>query len=279
MNDRPNRLLDLLTVVVLAGLLGLVYLLPPDTAMQEVEEAGLLRACVPPQYPPLVLDVANPDSERPGLEIEFLREIADRLDLRLSLNVNSAIGSDFNPRNWRVTRAQCNVIAGGVVATDLTRSFLDTTPPHLDTGWVFIGDDPGVALDGRTIGFFAGLSGRDRIALSRFLRDQGATPRVVQSADDLVEGLQAGDFDVAVTDALIGRQIAGENDWEVVWATGDEGRDPVAFGLWKGDLTLKRALSRVIRDLEDEGFLSDLIEKYGIAPIEGVYEGAVQADA
>lgn len=268
MRDEPNRLGDILTFAVLVGLLVLVYLLPPDTAMQEIEDAGILRVCIPPDYPPLVTG----DSERPGYEIELLEAVAEKLDLRLITNVNSAIGSDFNPRNWRVTRAQCNIIAGGVVATDLTRSFLDTTPPHLETGWVLIGAEPDLPLADRSVGFFAGLSGRDRLALSRFLRGEGADIRIVQNREEFVSGLQAGTFEVGVTDALIGRQIAGANDWNVVWVSGEEDRDPVAFGLWKGDLTLKRALVGALNELRSEGLQDALLERYEIAPIEGTYE-------
>ena len=47
-----------------------------------------------------------------------------------------------------------------------------------------------------------------------------------------------------------------------------DGLDPVAFGLWKGDLTLKRRLIEVIDDLETEGLTRDLSRRYRIAPIE-----------
>jgi polar amino acid transport system substrate-binding protein/cystine transport system substrate-binding protein/membrane-bound lytic murein transglycosylase F len=42
----------------------------------------------------------------------------------------------------------------------------------------------------------------------------------------------------------------------------------VAFGLWKGDLTLKRRLASVIEGLESEGLTRALAARYRIAPIE-----------
>lgn len=274
MRDEPNRLADFFTFAVLVGLLALVYLLPPDTALEEIEEAGVLRVCIPPDYPPLITG----EDERPGFEIELLEAVAETMGLRLVTNINSAIGSDFNPRNWRVTRAQCNIIAGGVVATELTRSFLDTTPPHLETGWVLVGTEPTLSLRDRSVGFFAGLSGRDRLALSRFLRAEGADIQIVQGRADFVAGLQSGAFEVGVTDALIGRQIAGANDWSVAWVSGEEDRDPVAFGLWKGDLTLKRALVRALNQLRADGLQDALLDKYEIAPIDGLYQREATPD-
>lgn len=273
MSAASKRWIDILTVFVVLGLFSLVYVLPPDTSLAEVRETGVLRVCLPPDYPPLV--TGNPDM--PGFEVEILEEVAARLDLRLAFNVNSAIGSDFNPRNWRVTRAQCQMIAGGVVATDTTRSFLDTTPPHLETGWVLIGDGPMDSLEGRTVGFFAGLSGRDRLSLSRLLREAGATVRVVSDRQEFIDGIRDGTFDIGVTDALLGRTIAGAQDWTVAWLSGESERDPIAFGLWKGDLTLKRALVRIMDDLRDEGVFDALIARYDIAPITAVYDPAAAA--
>ena len=45
---------DVISFAGVFGLLGAVYLLPPDTALQQVHAAGTLRVCMPPSYPPLV---------------------------------------------------------------------------------------------------------------------------------------------------------------------------------------------------------------------------------
>ncbi len=94
-------------------------------------------------------------------------------DLRLAITPNPAMGQDFNPRNWHVTRAQCEVLAGGVVASPMTRSFLETSPSYAETGWALHSaeaDRP--TLQGRRAGVLTGISGLDRLALSRFLREQ-----------------------------------------------------------------------------------------------------------
>ena len=87
-------------------------------------------------------------------------------------------GQDFNPRNWRVTRAQCQTLAGGVVGSQTTRSFLDVTPSHAETGWMLILPKPLDAWSGKRIGVHTGISGLDRLALSRLLRARTATPAV-----------------------------------------------------------------------------------------------------
>lgn len=264
MKERPRWVGDLITVGGIAALFGAVYLLPPDTSLAEVKQAGVLRICVPTLYPPLVTD----KPEAPGFDIEFAQAIANRLDVRIVVNSNSAMGRDFNPRNWNITRAQCQMLAGGVVVSDLTRSFLDTTPPHLQTGWALVAAQLPARLESMRVGFYAGLAGLDRIALSRFLQAQKARIEIVSSAEALIEGLRSGRIDAGLSEALMARQIAGTLGVQVAWLPESLGRYPVAFGLWKGDLTLKRRLVAVIDDLDREGVTRELAGRYRIAPIE-----------
>jgi polar amino acid transport system substrate-binding protein/cystine transport system substrate-binding protein/membrane-bound lytic murein transglycosylase F len=264
MNERPRWVGDLITVAAVAALFGAVYLLPPDTSLAEVKQAGVLRVCVPTRYPPL----ATGKPEEPGFDIELAQAIVQRLDARMVVNANAAMGRDFNPRNWNVTRAQCQMLAGGVVVSDLTRSFLDTTPPHLQTGWALVAAQLPTSLDGMTVGFYAGLVGLDRIALSRFLRAQKARVEILASAEALTDGLRSGRVDAGVSEALMARQIAGILGLQVAWLPESLARYPVAFGLWKGDLTLKRRLIDVIEDLNRRGVTRELARRYRIAPIE-----------
>lgn len=262
---RRRVLRDVAALAVVVGLLGAAYFLPPDTSLAQVKRAGVLRACVPTEYRPLV--TGNADA--PGVDVEILQEVASRLGVRLSLNRQAAIGQDWNPRNWRLTRAQCQVVAGGIVSSNTTRSFMDTTPSHAETGWVLIAGGSGEKrpLDGSTVGFYAGLTGLDRISLSRFLRAQGARVVTVHSRRDIAEGLRSGRFDFGVSEALLGRTIAGEEGWHASLLPDELPRYPLAFGLWRGDLTLKRAVVDALADMERDGSLSDIWLRYEVAPV------------
>ena len=79
MSERPRWVGDLITVGGIAALFGAVYLLPPDTSLAMVKQAGVLRLCVPTLYPPLV--TGKP--EEPGFDIEFAQAIAKPLGVRI----------------------------------------------------------------------------------------------------------------------------------------------------------------------------------------------------
>ena len=256
---------DLAGIVAVLVLFAGIYLLPADTSLSELERTGYIRACVPQNYPPL----AQPNADLPGFEIELLRDVADRLGVRLVLNTNAAIGRELNPRNWQVSRANCQIIGGGIVANDTIRSFLDTTPPHLGTGWVLLSPAADLpSLKDQRVGVYIGITGRDRIQLSRLLRDQQAQIKLVNSGSKLAAGIKNGEYDMVVTEALIGGAIAADQGWTAHWLPGDT-HDPIAFGLWKGDLTLKRRIHAIITDLQHEGRFAELAARYGIAAIPG----------
>ena len=247
---------------VLALLLAVTFL-PPDNSLKEMQAGATLRACVPPSYPPLVMN----DAARPGIDVELLRAIAARLHVGLALNANDAIGRDFNPRNWGLNRAQCQVIAGGVVDSDLTRSFLETAPPYAKTGWAVISPRPLDGFKGLNIGVVTLVSGLDRIGLASFLRGAGAKIEVVRTQDELVSGIAARRFDAGITEALLAARLATDHGLTVAWMPPELKRYGLVFGLWKGDVTLKRAINSAIDDLAADGTIAAILSRYAGASL------------
>lgn len=254
---------DFGAIAVVLGLLLAVTLLPPDTSLREVKEAGALRACVPPTYPPLVTG----DPDHPGIDVELLQAVANNIGVQLALNHNDAMGHDFNPRNWGLTRAQCQVIAGGVVDSDQTRSFLETGPPYARTGWALISPQPITDLKGLNIGVLTLVSGLDRIGLATYLRSKGVHAQVVLQPDDLVAGIAQHQFDAGITEALLAARLATDNHWTVAWMPPELARYNLVFGLWKGDLTLERAVDDAFADLEADGTIAAILARYAGAPL------------
>jgi polar amino acid transport system substrate-binding protein/cystine transport system substrate-binding protein/membrane-bound lytic murein transglycosylase F len=254
---------DLGGIVVVIGLMLLVTFLPPDTSLSEVEANDAIRACVPTSYPPLVTS----DPDRPGIDIEILHAVADHMGVDLLLSPNDAIGRDFNPRHWAINRGRCQVLAGGVVDSTLTRSFLDTGPPYAVSGWAIVAPAPLQDIRGRTLGALTLVSGLDRIGLASYLRSRDVTVRVVRNPQELVEGIASGELDGGVTEALLAGWLAANNDWWAGSVPYELARYNLVFGLWKGDLTLKRKIVQAFRQLEADGTLATILARYGAAPI------------
>ena len=249
---------DVISFAGVFGLLGAVYLLPPDTSLREVRASGTLRVCLPPSYPPLVTG----DPAAPGMDVELLQAIAADLGIHLQIVTNAAMGTDFNPRAWRITRAQCDIFAGAVANSKITRSFLETTPPYAATGWAWLAPHPGAELRGQRIGILVAASGLDRVALSAWLRAAKARVTVVLTGEELIDGLKDGRFDAGITERLLATELSAANGFAVGWMPPELVRYELVFGLWKGDLTLKRAIVAAMERLRRDGGMATIEARY-----------------
>lgn len=261
-----RRVTDLLLVVVTLLPVLLVYLLPADTSFSQVQKVGAIAACVPTNSPPLSTPGNAAD---PGFDVTLLREIARRLGVALTINANPLIAQDFNPRAWGITRAGCQIVAGGIIITPQTRSFLETLPTGIETGWTVIEKGDAPLAKGQKVGVFPGFGGLDRVSLSRVLRAHGLEIALAPTAAALAQGLANGTFDIGVTEGLNARRIVdGLPGWQVAWLPEASNRASLGLGLWKGDLTLKQHIEDVLSSLESEGFVRQLEQHYDIAPVE-----------
>ena len=108
----------------------------------------------------------------------------------------------------------------------------------------------------------AGVSGLDRIGLARYLRARKVELTIVPAAADLVQGLRDGRFDFGVTERLAAEQIAAREGWQAQWAPAELPRYPLVLGLWKGDLTLKRAIVDAMARLDHDGETAAILLRY-----------------
>lgn len=244
-------------IVLLMG----ASLLPPDTSLGDRQGAGVLKLCVPQSFPPLVTGA----TEQPGYDVELAGAIAAKLDLQLQVNTLPSIGRDYNPRNWSLTRAQCDLVGGGVADSEQTRSFLQTVPTQARTGWVAISETGAMPPSGSTVAVLPGTSGLNRVALSTWLRSQGLRGQLVRNPADLAQALTSGAA-AAVTERFLVTGIELDPArFKPFWLEGQGFTSvPMALGLWKGDQTLKRAVDQAVVELEGSGELDRLRDLYGV---------------
>lgn len=250
--------------LIAAGLTALSFL-PPDNSLAEVRRIGALKLCVPSEYPVLV----EKDLQKPGFDVELARKIAEELGVRLVENEMMSMGKDFNPRNWQLTRGQCNVIAGGLADTETTRSFLQTIPTGIETGWVAVSKEPATPQEGQVWAVWPGSSGLDRIALSSWLRERGIRPVLLQSPDQIVDLIESGQIYGAIVERLIAAPLVSGQAYAMTWLA-PETFTPVQLsqGLWKGDQTLYRAARQAMEKIRASDWYGEAKVRYGLdAPI------------
>jgi len=265
-SKRKRRLQVAANLALVAAGLFAVSFLPPDNSLTEVRRTGVLKLCVPKEFPPLVQN--NP--QEPGFDIELMRKVAEDIGVRLTVNLMLSMGKDFNPRNWQLTRGQCNVIAGGVADTGQTRNFLQTIPTGAETGWVaisLVGEQP---KPRSTWAVWPSSAGLDRVSLSSWVREQGIRPVLMGSPAELSQLLQSGRVNGAIMERFVASSIGLPRDYRMTWLEPEKfGRYQMALGLWKGDQTLFRAVDRSVQEMKAGSWFESKNVQYGLsAPLE-----------
>ncbi|WP_290686633.1 MULTISPECIES: substrate-binding periplasmic protein [unclassified Haematobacter] len=245
-----------LAVAVLAA----VNLLPPDTAVEEIDAAGRLTVCAPPDLQPLV--ARGP--ARPGFEIALVDEAARRSGWRVSVTTNAAMTREFNPANWRISRATCRLIVGGLRDNDRSRSLMEMGAPYLRSGWVWLAP-PGETWPPATVAFTPGSVAMDRVGLGTYLRGEGVRVVPLQSAAALPRVLKEGTASIVITDALTAGFLLDGTGLAATPLPGGPAPEGLAFGFWKGDTTLRRRMDDVLAQMVADGTVDRIANDYGVA--------------
>jgi hypothetical protein len=253
-------------IVLVGGLLSGLSFLPPDNSLAEVRQAGVLKLCVPERAPPF----AQNDPKAPGFDVELVRIAAEEIGARATVNVVASIGKDFNPRNWRVTRSQCNIIAGGVADTVQTRNFMQTIPTESETGWVGISRNGMLPEKGSAWAVWPGASGLERVALSAWLRGRGANVRLIRSPGELPALLDEGKINGAIMERYEAASV-DTSRYQVFWLPQESfKRYRMALGLWKGDQTLYWAVKAAVHKIEKSDRVEVMRLRYGLGQPVGL---------
>lgn len=236
-----------------------VNVLPPDTALTDVEALGRLTVCAPRDMAPLSIN----DPERPGFEIALVEEIARRSDWRVGLTRSIAMQREFNPSNWRITRANCRIMVGGLRNNSWSRSLLELGEPYLSSSWVWMAE-PGTPWPPATAGFAPGVFALDRVALGTYLRAEGVSVMPVQNGTELVAAIQSGDAPAGITDSITASSLLNETGLAASSLPGGPDSVGISIGFWKGDTTLRLYFDSVLDDMRSDGTLALLAEQYGL---------------
>lgn len=237
---RPAR-----DIAVIAALLAGLSFLPPDTSFAERQKQGVLRFCVPDRDNALI---RADDAGRPGPELRLMEGVAARLGLKLQLVEVANMGRSFNPRDWQIGRGQCDLLGGGLADSPANRGFLTLLPNGGRIALVRIGGDETPPPAGSEIGVFMGSAGLDRLRLSRFMREAGWHAEPLSSPSALAAWLATGRPAIASSLTSFAQDVQSHDLPEQAGES-----HALAFGLWRGDVTLTRRVRAALqREMERE---------------------------
>lgn len=229
----------------------------PQSGVQTLAE-GELTACIDTERPPFAYTVKD---ELGGFEVELLRAIGERLDLRVTVK-HVAEGRILAS----VARSMCDVGAA-TIPTSASESGVELSSPYLagrssllvrkvDAGRLtHVG-----ALRGKVIGIRAGSAGADQA------RAEGAKANAVvqefSTAAELIDALTRGAVHGVVQEVMVNAHEARtRSDVTVTQVLEPSGVD-YGFALRKANVALRDAVNFALAALRTDGAYERLLQPY-----------------
>lgn len=243
--------------VVVAAIAARVALRPPDKTWKEVQQNGVIRFGIDPNYWPFEgLTVLG---EFAGADVDLAREIARRLGLSAELVV---VGSDgFNDA---LIAGRCDAIISGLIPDAKRTLDLAYTAPYYDAGLVFVEPAASTAhfgdnLTSRTIAVEFGSDGDAR---ARWLarRTVGLKVLARETLTDTMQAVEAGLADAALTDtASARRQVAARPALRI----GErQTSSPYVIAVRADAHDLLAALDRALAQIKSDGKLESILAQW-----------------
>ncbi len=231
------------TVFIVLGVLSYLALrqLPPDNSLSRVKAAAVLTACVPPELPPFI---SSDGSAATGSEARLIGDAARRIGVPVGWNIQAAWGTSPDPVDWGVRPESCDVLAGGIVVNEETQGLMQLLP-YRRTGWALL------SLTGKpeklaVLTNHWGLAAEDAYA---WADGQALDFLAYSSATEALAALQSGERDSVLA-------LRDEAQWLRSRLPAAHSRpvpelppQTLALGMWKNNITLKRAIQGALPTL------------------------------
>ncbi len=232
--------------------------------LAEIQDAGKMVVGTSADYPPF--EYVDASGEFAGFDMDLIQEIGRRMDLEIEIQdmpfdsllaavqegkIDLSI-SAFNydeERDLSVDFTEPYYFAEDAILVG--EAFADAIDaPEQLAGYV-VGTQTGTTQDGWVTENLVDAGLMDEANLFRY-------ERIDQAALDL----QAGRIDAILMESVVARSLAEDMGGLKVVFEGEVSSGPVNIVIPEGDADLQEALNEVIAELQEEGFIDDLIVEH-----------------
>ena len=218
-------------------------------------EAGKLTMATNAAFPPY--EMTTDAGEFEGIDIETAQAIADKLGLELQID-----DMDFDAALLSVQQGKADIVMAGVTVTDERKAVMDFSDSYA-TGIqsIIVPNDSDIAspddLAGKKIGTQRGTTGYI------YCSDDFGDDAVVAYDNGLtaVQALNNGQVDAVVIDNAPAQEFVAANPGLKILDTAYAQED-YAIGVAKGNTQLLDAINGALEELQDDGTLQAIVDKY-----------------
>ena len=226
-----------------------------DAAELTTVTAGNLTMSTNAAFPPY--EMTADDGSFEGIDIEVAAAIADKLGLELQVD-----DMDFDAALLAAQNGKSDMVMAGVTVTDERQKVMDFSDTYAEgIQSVIVPEDSDIAsvddLAGKTIGTQRGTTGYI------YCTDDFGEDSVVAYDNGLtaVQALNNGQVDAVVIDNAPAKEFVAANTGLKILDTAYAQED-YAIGVAKGNTALLDAINGALKELQADGTLQSIVDKY-----------------
>ena len=226
-----------------------------DAAAVTTVNAGKLTMSTNAAFPPYEMTTDSGDFE--GIDIEVAGAIAEKLGLELQVD-----DMDFDAALLAAQNGKSDMVMAGVTVTDERQKVMDFSDTYAEgIQSIIVPEDSDIAtaddLSGKAIGTQRGTTGY------LYCTDDFGEENVIAYDDGLtaVQALNNGQVDAVVIDNAPAQEFVAANPGLKILDTAYAQED-YAIGVAKGNTQLLDAINGALEELQADGTLQAIVDKY-----------------
>lgn len=226
-----------------------------DAAAVTTVNAGKLTMSTNAAFPPYEMTTDNGDFE--GIDIDVAAAVAEKLGLELQVD-----DMDFDAALLAAQNGKSDMVMAGVTVTDERLKVMDFSDTYAEgIQSIIVPEDSDIAtaddLSGKAIGTQRGTTGYI------YCTDDFGEDNVIAYDDGLtaVQALNNGQVDAVVIDNAPAQEFVAANPGLKILDTAYAQED-YAIGVAKGNTQLLDAINGALEELQDDGTLQAIVNKY-----------------
>lgn len=223
-------------------------------------EDGTLTVCSDIPYPPFEMPDDSAPSGYTGFDIELMQEIADGLELELSVQDT---GFDALQSGLTLASGQCDIAASAMSITEEREANLDFSEPYYDSQQsLLVPTDSDIAsiddLSGASVGVQQGTTGK---TFTEENAPEGTDIVSFPSDAEMYSAIQGGQVDALLQDLPVNVEHTKDGAYEIVeqfstdesygFAVAEDGKD-----------ALLSAVNEQLKTLQDNGTYDKIYDSY-----------------
>ncbi|MBZ9607749.1 ABC transporter substrate-binding protein [Clostridium estertheticum] len=254
-----KKIVSIILTVTIAGVLlvGCGQKQEKLNSLEAVKKAGKLTIGLDDSYPPM--EFRDSKNNLVGFDVDLGNEIGKKLGVETEYTT-----TDFNGILLALTSSKFNVILSAMSITDKRKESIDFSDSYVMGGQVAAIKQGNTKikkledLKGKVAACQLGSTGDTAASAMKGLKEVKKYDKITEAFQEL----SSGRVDAVIMDAQVGGYYVSKKSGEYEVLTDKISEEPIGIGFKKEDKELRTAVQKALNELEADGTLSKLSQKW-----------------